>query len=297
MDTLERALRIDMHERKWNPRLELAVHGEPTMHPELVAMVGKLGSLKPRELILVTNGTGLCANPNKTIPQLVQAGITSICMDEYDGCDYVAKFKKRYTGPVPVHSFTGDEPTKFRSGKPKAPYIVIKNDVSHLTTPYDKTNTHCGGGGAPQSTNPAIAKRCAKPFRELTIRWDGNVSLCCNDFRGLYKVANIADHDTLDGVWQHERFDAARRMLYDGDRDFAPCSWCDALSPRVGLLPDKYGKQTMPKPTEHTTAVLAGAVAGPAYTLPVLRGWEQDPDTTCLPAGYPVSDLATQSID
>tara|TARA_R110002020_G_scaffold376130_3_gene587273 strand:+ start:2211 stop:3299 length:1089 start_codon:yes stop_codon:yes gene_type:complete len=296
MKRLCKRLSKSMKIHKWNPRVELAVHGEPTMHPDLVWMVEQLGSLSPRELILVTNGTGLAKNPNKSIDDLVEAGISSFCLDEYDGCDFAQKVREGYTGKTPIFEYSAKSPESFRGRNKKEAYIVIKEDVSHLTKAYDKLNTHCGGGGNPGETNPAIHKKCAKPFRELTIRWDGNVSLCCNDFRGIYKIGNISDYDTLDDLWNVEAFHAARQMLYHNSREFDPCRWCDALSTRVGLLPDKYGKKDIPEPDKRTARTISKAIRGQSYTLPVLRGWELS-GGSCVGPGVDTADLATQSID
>ena len=280
--SFRRRLRRDMARNHWNPRIELAVHGEPTVHPQLVEMVTALSLLQPRELILVSNGMGLCRNPSRSINALVKAGITSFCIDEYEGCSFVPKLRRRYQGPVPIFDYTGEQGQKFRSSRRKPPFIVIKTRVDQLNGPFDKLNTHCGCGCVPPQPNPAIGKRCAKVFRELTVRWDGNVSLCCNDFRGIYKVGNIRDYSTLDALWQSEVFDATRRMLYAGDRNFVPCKWCDAISPRVGLLPDKYGKRSISPPDSRTARLLAKAIAGKPYTAPVLREWETK-GSRCLP--------------
>lgn len=289
-------LGADMRNNGWNPRIEFAMHGEPTMNPNTVALVRKFGELKPRELIVVSNGTGFVKDPTGYTAALVDAGVTSICLDEYDGCDFVAKFRDGYSGPTPVYVFTQGH--KFR-GTPKSPCVVIKSDVSGLTTPYDKLNTHCGGGGPPGETNSAIDKRCAKPFRELSIRWDGNVSFCCNDFRGVYKVANVREFDSLDELWHHERFEASRQMLYAGDRRFMPCMWCDAISPRVGLLPDKYGKDEVRPPSAATARIIGEALAGVPYTVPVLRSWETGDGEPCLPpeALQQLGVLKRQPID
>jgi hypothetical protein len=75
-------------------------------------------------------------------------------------------------------------------------------------------------------------------------------------------------------IWQDERFDAARRKLYRGERDFGPCLGCDATSYRVGLLPDRMGKQRMAEPTADTRRILKDACSGPSYTAPVRRPWE-----------------------
>ncbi len=260
------------NEKRWNPRIELASHGEPTAHSHLAKMVSMISETCPRELILVSNGFGLVNNSNASIESLVRAGITSFCLDQYEGCCYVPKIVERYTGSLPIYDSLDE---KFRSNAKlkEGPYIVTKQDLTKANLgPYDRPNSHCGAGMRPPKT--PLLKRCTKPFRELTVRWDGNVALCCNDFRGIYKIGNIRDYTSLESLWQSTRFQAARRMLYTADRTFVPCCWCDAISPRVGLLPDKYGKKQLEPPDEQVQATLVAAVAGPSYSIPSLRPWE-----------------------
>jgi len=298
MDGLCVRLAHAIKNHRWNPRIELAMHGEPTMHPQIVDMVAALARVGLRSLSVVSNGTGFSKKPD-LIDRLVRSGVDWICLDEYDGCDFVQKALAGYSGDVPIYRYDGsDEQVKFWSqGNRKPPGVIVKSDVSHLTKPYDRVNTHCGGGGKPHEVNPALHKRCAKPFRELAIRWDGNVALCCNDFRGIYKIGNLLDYETLDGLWHAPGFEAARRVLYAGSREFVPCQWCDALSPRVGLLPDKYGKKTMPAPDRTTTQAINAAIAGESLTVPVLRGWEIGGNTPCLPPLYDLGTLRVQKID
>ena len=133
-------------------------------------------------------------------------------------------------------------------------------------------NNHAGSGSPPNQNKQG--KRCAKPFRELSVRWDGNVAICCNDWRGLYKCGNVVK-DGLNAVWQSKAMGAARVKLYQGQRDFGPCNGCDAHSYRVGLLPDKYGKDSLPLPDSTTLADIDDALRGDPYTQPVLRPWEK----------------------
>jgi MoaA/NifB/PqqE/SkfB family radical SAM enzyme len=107
----------------------------------------------------------------------------------------------------------------------------------------------------------------------MSIRWDGNVALCCNDWRGYYKCGNILEQ-TLEEVWNSPAFDAARRRLYNGDRDFGACKGCDQTSYRVGLLPDAKGLDEMPYPNAESEAAMAEALSGEPYTAPVKREWE-----------------------
>src|SRR5450631_1955482 len=48
----------------WNPRIEFAMHGEPTMHPDIAPMINFVRQIAPRYPIMVTsNGGGLLKKP------------------------------------------------------------------------------------------------------------------------------------------------------------------------------------------------------------------------------------------
>src|SRR5205814_2147465 len=102
--------------------------------------------------------------------------------------------------------------------------IIAPIDLSSHGT-HSSLNNHCGAGG-PLDESMKHA-RCAKPFREISVRWDGSVSICCNDWRGVYKIGNVFKTPIKD-LWQSPRFNAARHKLLHYDRDFAPCLGCNA---------------------------------------------------------------------
>lgn len=118
--------------------------------------------------------------------------------------------------------------------------------------PPIETNDHralsCRCGAAFQPPISPENMKCSKIFRELFIRWDGNVGLCCEDFRGEYGIMNIHEADCLAEVWNHPRLESARKFLYRGNRFFHPCSLCNVKPNRPGLLPDWMGKGEVEEP-------------------------------------------------
>ena len=114
------------------------------------------------------------------------------------------------------------------------------------------------------------------PFREMAFRYDGNVSLCCDDFRGEYPIGNIHDRGIVD-LWNDERFQAARIMLYNYSRNFRPCYGCTNVSMRVGLLPDSSGKETLPKITTEVMKLAQSVAKENKPLAPIVRRkWEKE---------------------
>ncbi len=265
----------------WNARLELAMHGEPTMHPDFIGMVRHLREAAPGcQIMMTTNGGGLLPDPVQKIDALMMAGLDVLALDEYEGIKIGTKVRavqdqiEREQQGARFREYPTDPDASPHRRHPKKDlplvvYIVDPSVQASARTPH--LNNHAGAAFPKNDTQQG--KRCAKPFREVSVRWNGNVAICCNDWRGEYKCGNVME-TPLETMWSNAAFDAARRRLMQGKRDFGPCKGCDATSTRVGLLPDKLGKEQMPAPSAASQKALTAALSGESYTVPVLRPWE-----------------------
>lgn len=256
---------------KWNPRIELAMHGEPTMHPDLHHIISVLrGHLPKHYIMLTTNGSGLLKEG--AVAKLFNAGLDTLAWDEYKHATWNEKVYEvlwNYTidNLIPFWKYP-----EVKEANPHHRYkgqrVIIINDISDNTDGTHKI-TNQGGNSGPRES---LEQRCAKPFRELSIRWDGNVALCCDDWKGQYKIGNVHDMP-LDALWNHPRFDAARRFLWRGMRaDLTPCNGCNVRTYRNGLLPDKKGKLHMPAITDETYKLAKQAIGGKVFSIKLKRG-------------------------
>lgn len=258
-------------EAKWNSRLEFAMHGEPTMHPNYHDMIKLFRTKLPKASIMMTsNGGGLLLGEglNANINKLMEVGLNVLFLDNYDGIKIVDKIQAKYEGPYEVIQYPHDKrgnPHKRR--KPKEHHIVVGTDLT-LATDGTHAQVSNHAGSAFPLNDKQEGKRCAKPFRELSLRWDGKVALCCNDWTGWYKCGDIME-EKINEIWTNDLFLGARTRLYHGSRDFGPCRGCDNATIRNGLLPDRMGKVEMPKPTIQTDKHVEEALKGGTYTKQV----------------------------
>lgn len=250
----------------WNPRIEFAMHGEPTLHPDLPSLIRPF---KSYYTLVTSNGGGLLMDTVNRVQALFDAGLNTLALDDYQTNRMIERFLENVgydmgTPPFKICLYPAD-----KSASPHTRYnghrIVIIEDLNEATagTHSDVHNSAGDAGPLDRSMNTA---RCAKPFREIAIRWDGNVALCCNDWTGSYKIGNVMK-DGLEAIWNHERMQAARKALYNRRRDLVPvCDGCTAKSYRVGLLPDKKGTIDLPMPTFDDLTIIDGAMDGASYT-------------------------------
>lgn len=271
----------------WHSRLIFAMHGEPTLNPDIVKIIKLFRKAMPNSVFSVmTNGYGLIhgfgdredsyADIMERISALEEAGINDLIIDAYSDKGDAASIEvylKKNNATWDIQHLAKGIPLFSSSSKRFrilfTPPIQLDGKINrHLCN-------HCGAA-APLDYSYE-GKRCARPFREMSIRWDGSVAICCNDFRGEYPVGNVTE-TPIEEVWWSKRFEAARILLYAGERTFKPCLGCNALSHRVGLLPDIKGQETMPEPTDKIRAFTekVSATNKPLCGKIIKRPWEEE---------------------
>lgn len=278
-DTLH-SLMTQIVASKWNPRIEFAMHGEPSMHPDYVGMIAIVRDVFPKAHIMMTsNGGGFLRKPGPlaNVVDAFSAGLNVLAFDDYVNAKLVPKIReavkdKIYEMGVSVYEYPSQADGNPHQRKPGKMLTFIEDLINATKGTHSHVNNH-GGAGAPPNDH-GEGKRCAKPFRELAVRWDGSVAGCCNMWRGVYQCGNVVT-DGLDKVWNGKPMGALRTALYHGRRDLvSECSGCDAISHRVGLLPDKFGKESLPTPDQSVKRDIAEAQKRGPLTAPVLRPWE-----------------------
>lgn len=70
--------------------------------------------------------------------------------------------------------------------------------------------------------------RCVLPFKQMIIRPDGKISLCCNDALGQFTLGDASNEKLLD-IWYGTRFQMVRKCLYEGRENWGNCKSCDTF--------------------------------------------------------------------
>lgn len=298
MTTISSAMK-QIADLEWNCRIGFAMRGEPSLHPECADMVSVVRAHRPKcHITMLTNGGGLLRRPGpvENIKKLFNAGVNVLGLDDYETVNIVPKimedlieqYGKMKSGD---HVFYGKKPERDEFQYFKYPEDLDGNP--HMRRPrgtrmlvqirdimaqaadkkignHGKIFNYAGLAFPPDET--MAGKRCHQPFRQLAIRYDGSVAICCNDWLGTYKCGNVLT-DGVAAIWQGAAMGAAREMLIKGKREFAPCKGCNHRSYRVGLLPDLFGKGKLRRPDEQTASDIANAISGGPYTAQVRIPW------------------------
>ena len=223
-------------------RLAFAMRGEPTLHPDILEITRIFRAIIPEmQLLLVTNGTKCSVD---FVKNWFAAGGNIVSIDCYHGS--YGKFFQRFEGILPVKSYRDFNIWQYHSSDLKL--IVLIDDLidDHANSrtftnqadwisdgTYDKYKIQ-----RPDVNNP-LQKKCALPFRELAIHYNGNVPLCCKDWVGARKMYNVIEGESLVEWWYKDKnLNRARALLLNKCREFYPCNRCTYFGGfRLGLLP------------------------------------------------------------
>jgi radical SAM protein with 4Fe4S-binding SPASM domain len=245
----------------WNPRLEIARRGEPTINPDYIWLVAKLREHNPRlQIMMTSNGGGLLRKPGPVanIKALFEAGLNILVLDDYKTANIVPKIRDAMVVPDNVHPELMKMGVKcyeypenpagnpHRRHSPGTRFISFVKDITDAKTGTHATLNNHAGHGAP--LEEGYLKPCVKPFRELGINYDGSIDLCCIDWISEYRLGTLREQ-SLEDIWQSDAMNAARQYLIKGQRDMLrPCNGCNHPGYRIGLLPDPKGKAALPRP-------------------------------------------------
>lgn len=87
------------------------------------------------------------------------------------------------------------------------------------------------GGTAPNRSEVGDygKDRCVLPFKQLIVRPDGKISLCCNDAVGTYTLGDLTK-ESIQDIWYGQKLQTVRNCLYEGRENWGKCRYCDAFS-------------------------------------------------------------------
>jgi len=255
----------------WRPnaRIEVNLHGEPSLHPFFFELLKLIRLRAPHLSIMVqTNLHVAFANgdPYKWLRKCFDSGANMI-----SGNCYTLKFYEQMTHDreagtlargvgtdVKTVDFYFDNPehlSMYHNHGPKARILFVLypldmvNEKTGIPTSKYLTN-HAGGvvnvtNRATQHVLP-LKKYCTRVYREMVVDWKGRVQVCCYDWLNCLPMGN-ARETPIREIWHSRLWHEVRGLLNRKNprREMVPCNRCDytggfrpGLTPMVEPSPD-----------------------------------------------------------
>lgn len=190
---------------------------EPLLDERLPQRVGAIRSACPQARIWIdTNGS--LADEN-LLCELVRSGADVVNMEIY-----LPRGKRL--------------PEKF-----VAMHRALPDDVRRNVFLYERDGEAVLTNRAGNLPDRPIPKRpyrlpCERPFHQIYIAFDGNLVLCCQDWRRETALGNVRE-EGLDSIWRGAACEEVRTKLMACDRSMPLCSRCDYAG-RPGALSKRF---------------------------------------------------------
>ena len=181
--------------------------GEPLLHTSIADIVEAIRSYLPNlsRFDIITNGDVLTSDK---AAELIDAGVTNILVNLYDGPQQIKKFEKLFS-----QAHTDKYMLRHHYHGPEKDYGL-------------NINNRAGAVKGREIQTP-LKNSCYLPFYKFVIDWNGDILLCPQDWdRKSDLNLNINTH-TIPEIWFSEKIVKYRKLLISKDRSMSPCSTCD----------------------------------------------------------------------
>lgn len=233
---------------KWwtkGKRIEFAMHGEPTLHPDVHSIIAKFRSHNPlAQLQLTSNGLKLIKEGPKYINALFTAGLNFLLVDTYTRVKEIRTVSEA-SEPSVMNYYDPFTPNVYYYHGNKTKVIILVADLAEMSgAKKQRVILNHAGNSDPIKlralgikTQPLpLQKKCSRLFREMVVHYDGTVPLCCIDWKHEFIIGRFPEL-SLPNLWNHPTFNLMRNFLFNKDRRFRPCYKCDYNGGfRLGLL-------------------------------------------------------------
>jgi radical SAM protein with 4Fe4S-binding SPASM domain len=201
---------------KFSGTVSFSGFGEPLLNPQILDFINRVKKCLPECTVeMTTNGDFL----TKEKILAIQNSIDILIVDCYDGKEQVVE-KREMFSTVNFTKYTLRE--------------LWLHDSDSVEKAVEAWNFNNRSGAVKNMSFDIKQRPCYLPFYKLSIDWNGNVLLCCNDWlRQQDNLGNIIETPLRD-LWMSESYKVIRQHLKSGLRIDNACKNCSVNGTLVG---------------------------------------------------------------
>lgn len=198
-----------LKENNYNGAIHISGFGEPLLNPDILDHIIYIkNNLNDCYLELTTNGDFLTAEK----VQILKNHVDRIVVDCYDGEEQASAREQMFKSV----SFN-----KFALRR-----LWYDTEQQSLEEKVQEWNFNNRAGAVTNIKFDVTGKQCYIPFYRITIDWNGDIVLCCNDWhRQQTGLGNILATPFYD-LWFSDQLTHVRRNLASGCRIDSACKNC-----------------------------------------------------------------------
>ena len=216
-------------------RLQFDYRGEPLLNPQWKKIISLFRKTLPKSQIhLITNGDLL---DMETAKQFFKIGGNILSVDCYDGSfeERVNYYKSNNVFNVRIDGETDFNPYRRNNPKTTREMVLIPDNFAENKKGLRQWNNLAGNLDYKSASKlgyepleKPLFKPCILPFKDLVIRYNGDIRLCCLDGENNASIfGNIHNIDVEEFWYNNSKLNLIRTLLYNKLRIHPPCNKCD----------------------------------------------------------------------
>jgi|TARA_Y100000294_G_scaffold73125_1_gene69017 2-deoxy-scyllo-inosamine dehydrogenase (SAM-dependent) len=194
---------------------------EPMVDKNIYFLISIVRNNLPKAKIeMVTNGDAL---NEQRIKKLFKSGLSTLLVSIYDGKKETDKMEK-----LLQNSDLSEDQFKVRHRylpESKSFGITLSNRAGMM----DKAEYVIPSLKEPKK------KSCYYPHYTFFMDYTGEILICSHDWGKKLVVGNL-NNETFIDIWLNQKFNLARKNLYNANRNFSPCYKCDVTGTFMGSV-------------------------------------------------------------
>ena len=238
--TVQSAMSLDLIEKistqlaeiRYENRISLNLYNEPLLDEEIEKKIAMIrGYLPWATLSLNSNGDKL---QKARLKQLSNSGLDYICVTLHPQphkSDSPSMLSKRIKKMIEKNAEDSKLPFNLHDG-----HVEFSSHGLRVKIQWpDWRKLGTDRGGQIENYGSGKVKRiapCAKPFREFTVFYDGEVQPCCESFHDndklLIKIANL-NHTSIFDAYASTKLAAFRRSVFNFGEKSGICEFCTSV--------------------------------------------------------------------
>ena len=192
---------------------------EPMIDKNIYNLLSIVKKYLPKARIeMVTNGDALDEERTK---KLFKAGLSTLLVSIYDG-------KKEADDMEKLLKKSGLNEDQF-----KVRHRYLPESESFGITLSNRSGMMDNAEYVIPSLKEPMKNPCYYPHYTFFMDYTGEVLICSHDWGKKFVVGNLNNENFID-IWCNQKFNFARKNLFNSNRNFTPCNKCDVTGTFMG---------------------------------------------------------------
>lgn len=216
----------DLSRINYDGTILFSAFSEPFLNKDLPGLVRITKKILPgSRLEIVSNGDIIKKKPNKLV-ELFKRGLDTVSISIYDSHKEFKEFQKIRTELNITKEQLILRRRYYEEGTGDYGLIVSNRTGLVDSNEYRSKNED-------KIEKLPLNRACFYPFYQMLIDYNGDMILCPHDWGKKYIIGNLAE-ENIWNLWTSKKYETARKLLSEKNRNFKPCNTCDVYGDIIG---------------------------------------------------------------